>query len=314
MSIDLRLKCHHRLGLVAALCFSILLTARATPTNQTAVARASRSNEVPPDDAKLVEVLRLLKEPQSQPVTIAPEAPKPEKAKKAEKAVPKKVEKPVKPVEAKKTEVKPPVAVKAPTPAKVVKTKPAPKPVAPEAKSVEVNTPVRTWPGKAEHSTGMAKISPAAPVKEVQKAPVKKVKPKVEPKPELVKVEPAEPTLEWRDKSEPRVKMVSPPVAKVEPEKVEKKEKPKKLPKSMKAVTTPDALPTGTVSMVNGEGRFVVLSFPLGVLPEVNHHLMVYRDGLKVGELKVSGPQRDTSTVADIAAGEVRMGDEVREE
>ena len=66
--------------------------------------------------------------------------------------------------------------------------------------------------------------------------------------------------------------------------------------------------------MVNMEGRFVVLSYPLGAIPEVNHRLSVYRDGLKVGEIKVSGPQRDISTVADIVAGSVQLQDDVREE
>lgn len=42
--------------------------------------------------------------------------------------------------------------------------------------------------------------------------------------------------------------------------------------------------------------------------------LNVYRNGLKVGELKVTGPQRDNNTVADIVAGECQVGDEVRED
>jgi hypothetical protein len=41
--------------------------------------------------------------------------------------------------------------------------------------------------------------------------------------------------------------------------------------------------------------------------------LTVSRDGLKVGEVKVSGPQRDDNIVADITAGEARVGDEVRD-
>jgi len=36
--------------------------------------------------------------------------------------------------------------------------------------------------------------------------------------------------------------------------------------------------------------------------------------GLKVGELKVSGPQLDVNIDADIIAGECQPGDEVREE
>ena len=81
-----------------------------------------------------------------------------------------------------------------------------------------------------------------------------------------------------------------------------------------KAVITPNFRSTGKITMVNMEGRFVVLSYPVGAIPEVNHRLSVYRDGLKVAELKVSGPQRDISTVADIVAGSVQMQDDVREE
>jgi hypothetical protein len=39
----------------------------------------------------------------------------------------------------------------------------------------------------------------------------------------------------------------------------------------------------------------------------------VYRRGLKVGEVKVTGPQRDDNIVADITAGEAAVGDEVRD-
>jgi len=77
-------------------------------------------------------------------------------------------------------------------------------------------------------------------------------------------------------------------------------------------VLTPDLRLTGTVVSVNPVGRFVVLRFPGGRLPAVGQPLAVYRDGLRVGELKVTGPQREEHIVADITAGEVRVGDEVR--
>ena len=79
-------------------------------------------------------------------------------------------------------------------------------------------------------------------------------------------------------------------------------------------VIQPDLRATGEVEMVNPTARFVVLSFPPGPVAPPDHHLNVYRQGLKVGELKVTGPQRGNDTVADILAGEIQVHDEVREE
>ena len=41
--------------------------------------------------------------------------------------------------------------------------------------------------------------------------------------------------------------------------------------------------------------------------------MFVYRDGLKVGEVKISGPTRDNNTVADLISGVANKGDEVRD-
>jgi hypothetical protein len=49
-------------------------------------------------------------------------------------------------------------------------------------------------------------------------------------------------------------------------------------------------------------------------MPFVDRRFGVYRQGVKVGELRVSGPQYDNNTVADIIAGDCRVGDEAREE
>ena len=68
----------------------------------------------------------------------------------------------------------------------------------------------------------------------------------------------------------------------------------------------------GKIAKLNLEGGFVVMSFPIGHLPTLNQRLSVYRLGLKVGEIKVTGPQLDDNVVGDIAAGEARAGDEVR--
>ncbi|HWI58995.1 MAG TPA: hypothetical protein VNZ22_17350 [Bacillota bacterium] len=70
----------------------------------------------------------------------------------------------------------------------------------------------------------------------------------------------------------------------------------------------------GKVLLVNINGRFAVLSFPLGTQPAVGQRLSVYRQGLKVGEVRITGPQRDQNTVADITAGECAVGDEIRVE
>ena len=54
------------------------------------------------------------------------------------------------------------------------------------------------------------------------------------------------------------------------------------------------------------------MTFPIGHLPLLNQRLHVYRQGLKVGEIRVTGPQLDDNVVGDISAGEARAGDEVR--
>ena len=49
-------------------------------------------------------------------------------------------------------------------------------------------------------------------------------------------------------------------------------------------------------------------------MPAVDQRLNVYHDGQKTGEVKVTGPTRDTTIAGDITAGEARVGDEVRED
>ncbi|MBM3845485.1 MAG: hypothetical protein FJ405_04245 [Verrucomicrobia bacterium] len=69
----------------------------------------------------------------------------------------------------------------------------------------------------------------------------------------------------------------------------------------------------GKVTTVNTLGKFVVLSFPVGVMPAVGASLEVFRDGVKCGEVKVTGPQRDTFIVADVLKGTLQINDEVRQ-
>jgi hypothetical protein len=77
-------------------------------------------------------------------------------------------------------------------------------------------------------------------------------------------------------------------------------------------IVTPGGSLPGTVVSVNPSARFAVLRFPIGQMPPLNQRLSAFRNGLKVAELKISGPQRDVHTVADVVEGECRAGDEVR--
>jgi hypothetical protein len=79
-------------------------------------------------------------------------------------------------------------------------------------------------------------------------------------------------------------------------------------------VVTPVTGLVGTVSMVNRGAGFVVLTFTSGNLPRRDQILGIYRNGLKVGEVRVTGPEQDINTVADRVAGEIEMNDEAREE
>jgi len=79
-------------------------------------------------------------------------------------------------------------------------------------------------------------------------------------------------------------------------------------------VVKPVALLTARVADYNPDGRFVVLSFPVGQMPSLDQTLFLYRAGLKVGEIKVTGPQRDNNIVADLVNGEAQVGDEVRDQ
>ncbi len=68
----------------------------------------------------------------------------------------------------------------------------------------------------------------------------------------------------------------------------------------------------GKVVKVHATARFVVLNFPVGTLPEQGATLGLFRDGLKVGDARVAGPQLDDNVVADLVSGEAQVGDEAR--
>jgi hypothetical protein len=83
--------------------------------------------------------------------------------------------------------------------------------------------------------------------------------------------------------------------------------------RNQKMIVTPENALAGKVLKINTEGRFVVLNFPIGKLPFIGQRLSVYRQNLKVGEVKVTGPQREDNIIADIFTGEAGVGDDVRD-
>jgi hypothetical protein len=83
---------------------------------------------------------------------------------------------------------------------------------------------------------------------------------------------------------------------------------------TLNPIVTPDNSLAARVASYNATGRFVVLSFPVGRMPNMNQTLFLYRNGLKVGEVKITGPQRDNDVVADLVAGTAQVGDEVRDQ
>ncbi len=80
------------------------------------------------------------------------------------------------------------------------------------------------------------------------------------------------------------------------------------------ANVTPSVKFKGKVAMANPTARHAIITFPIGQMPPLGQRLNVYRAGLKVGEVQLTGPQRDVNVAADIVAGECQAGDEVRED
>ena len=89
---------------------------------------------------------------------------------------------------------------------------------------------------------------------------------------------------------------------------------PKARPNSQGLIVTPAGTTVGKVVSRNGPDRYAVVSFPVGQVPAPGRHLNIYRGGLKTGEAKVTGPQRDNITIADLLKGDAQIGDEARVE
>ena len=79
-----------------------------------------------------------------------------------------------------------------------------------------------------------------------------------------------------------------------------------------KLIVTPENAIVGKVVRVNLEARFVVVNFPIGRLPAKDQRLSLFRHGLKVAEIVITGPQIDDNVVADVVTGEFQVGDEAR--
>jgi hypothetical protein len=69
---------------------------------------------------------------------------------------------------------------------------------------------------------------------------------------------------------------------------------------------------SGRVVLVNEPLRYVVVDFGVSQLPPPLQRLGVFRDGKKVGEVRLSSQARGGNVAADVMAGEARVGDEVR--
>jgi hypothetical protein len=68
----------------------------------------------------------------------------------------------------------------------------------------------------------------------------------------------------------------------------------------------------GKIAAVNPALRFVVVDFYSSRLPKTDLRMGVYRQGQKVAEIKITGPEQSHNIAADIIAGDARIGDEVR--
>lgn len=80
-----------------------------------------------------------------------------------------------------------------------------------------------------------------------------------------------------------------------------------------KPIVKPSDELVGKVVSFNAIGRFAVLNFPVTRMPAIGQTMFLYRDGLKVGEIKITGPQKDDNIVGDLITGEGKNGDEVRD-
>jgi len=73
----------------------------------------------------------------------------------------------------------------------------------------------------------------------------------------------------------------------------------------------PEVAPA-TITKVDQTYQFVVIDFSARALPPVGTRLLIYRDGKRVGEVRVTEPTRAQYATADILSGDLQVGDEAR--
>lgn len=85
-------------------------------------------------------------------------------------------------------------------------------------------------------------------------------------------------------------------------------------PAHAKITVSADSGWEGQVAFADARGRFVVLTFPLGRMPASDAVFGIYHHGVKTGEAKITGPQRDDTIAADLIQGNAETGDAARQE
>ena len=83
---------------------------------------------------------------------------------------------------------------------------------------------------------------------------------------------------------------------------------------NLKAGPAPTPLGPAAARIVslNPEHKFVVIDFASRVMPAVGTRVTIYRDGKRVGAVRITEPVRAQLATADIVEGEVYVGDEAR--
>jgi hypothetical protein len=71
--------------------------------------------------------------------------------------------------------------------------------------------------------------------------------------------------------------------------------------------------PAARIVSLNPEHDFVVIDFTSQMIPEVGTTVSIYRNGKRVGAVRITEPVRAQFATADIVEGEVHVGDEVRQ-
>ena len=69
--------------------------------------------------------------------------------------------------------------------------------------------------------------------------------------------------------------------------------------------------PAARIVSLNTEHDFVVIDFTSRMMPAVGTRVNIYRNGKRVGAVRITEPVRAQFATADILEGEVHVGDEV---